>query len=128
MSEVEKMPPTNNHTVLEIEGVLSSEHLDTLLSFVEGQLGCTAKILDDDELVSVSDTAWYDDMQTVMSPGEYVRLYRENHGWSQADLGSKLGTVSRHRVSDIETGKRTISKEMAKKLCDLFSVPIDRFL
>lgn len=127
MSEVEKMPPTN-HTVLEIEGVLSSEHLDTLLSFVEGHLGCKAKILDDDELVSISDTAWYDDMEAEMSPGEYVRLYRENHGWTQLDLGSELGGVSRHRISDIETGKRSISKEMAKKLCDLFSVSIDRFL
>ena len=63
-----------------------------------------------------------------MSPGDAVRVYRENRKLTQAKLGEKLGGLSRQYVSDIERGSRSISKNLAKKLSALFDVPLERFL
>ncbi len=46
---------------------------------------------------------------------------------TQAQLALELG-MTRHRVSDMERGVRGISKQAAKKLHELFGVPVDRFL
>ncbi|MBW2741359.1 MAG: helix-turn-helix transcriptional regulator [Deltaproteobacteria bacterium] len=46
---------------------------------------------------------------------------------TQADLGQKLGKFTRQKISDMERNKRSISKDVAKKLSQLFDVPIDRF-
>jgi transcriptional regulator with XRE-family HTH domain len=54
----------------------------------------------------------------------FVRERREKPclrlgGWTLAKTGKKIG-LSPYRVSDIETGQRTISKAMTKKLAELF--------
>ncbi|MBW2252025.1 MAG: helix-turn-helix transcriptional regulator [Deltaproteobacteria bacterium] len=55
-------------------------------------------------------------------------MYRENFRLTQAELGQKLGKFTRQKISDMEHNKRTISKDVARKLSQLFDVPIDRFL
>ena len=53
-----------------------------------------------------------------------LRLLRAERGWSQAELGGRLG-VSRQAVNAIETGKHDPSLPLAFKLARLFAQPIE---
>jgi DNA-binding transcriptional regulator YiaG len=75
---------------------------------------------DGDDLVDISTTEWYKEMEKKMTPGKYLRNLREAHGLSQKAVGEKIGTNAAH-VSDYETGQRAISKAMAKKLAVVFN-------
>ena len=52
-------------------------------------------------------------------PGEYIREEAEERGWSPSDLADILG-YERNVVSDLLTGRRSVSPEMAKALGDAF--------
>jgi putative transcriptional regulator len=60
--------------------------------------------------------------------GEFVnnrlRVLRAERGWSQAELGGRLG-VSRQAVNAIETGKHDPSLPLAFKLARLFDLNIE---
>ncbi|MCJ7578114.1 MAG: HigA family addiction module antitoxin [candidate division Zixibacteria bacterium] len=52
-------------------------------------------------------------------PGEYIREEAEERGWSPSDLADILG-YERNVISDVLTGRRSVSPEMAKALGDAF--------
>ncbi len=79
-------------------------------------------------MVDIFETDWYKKISSTTTPGEVLKIYRENAELTQEELGRKLGKFSRQKISDMEGGKRTIRKEVAKKLCQLFQVPVERFL
>jgi len=82
----------------------------------------------DEEYVDVFSTAWHKKIEKETSPGDNIKIYRENAGLTQEDLGNKLGKVPRQNVSAMEKGRRGISKDIARKLANIFKVPIDRFI
>ncbi|EKR89715.1 DNA-binding helix-turn-helix protein [Leptospira santarosai str. HAI134] len=49
-------------------------------------------------------------------------------GWSQTELGQKLGGIARSHVSEYESGKRSIGKDLAKKLAKLFKTSPEMFI
>jgi putative transcriptional regulator len=53
-----------------------------------------------------------------------LRVLRAERGWSQAELGGRLG-VSRQAVNAIETGKHDPSLPLAFKLARLFGMGIE---
>lgn len=53
-----------------------------------------------------------------------LRVLRAERGWSQAELGGRLG-VSRQAVNAIETGKYDPSLPLAFKLSRLFELRIE---
>jgi putative transcriptional regulator len=53
-----------------------------------------------------------------------LRVLRAERGWSQAELGGRLG-VSRQAVNAIETGKYDPSLPLAFKIARLFDKPIE---
>ncbi len=53
-----------------------------------------------------------------------LRVLRAERGWSQAELGGRLG-VSRQAVNAIETGKHDPSLPLAFKLAKLFQLRIE---
>jgi putative transcriptional regulator len=53
-----------------------------------------------------------------------LRVLRAEYGWSQAELGGRLG-VSRQAVNAIETGKYDPSLPLAFKIARLFDRPIE---
>lgn len=61
------------------------------------------------------------------SPAMALRGYRGKMEWTQQELADKLGTTQ-NRISDMESGKRRISMNMAKRLEGLFDVPYKVFL
>ena len=54
-----------------------------------------------------------------------LRVLRAERGWSQAELGGRLG-VSRQAVNAIETGKYDPSLPLAFKLSRLFDLRIEQ--
>ena len=53
-----------------------------------------------------------------------LRVLRAERGWSQAELGGRLG-VSRQAVNAIETGKHDPSLPLAFRLARLFGLGIE---
>jgi putative transcriptional regulator len=53
-----------------------------------------------------------------------LRVLRAERGWSQAELGARLG-VSRQAVNAVETGKHDPSLPLAFRLARLFSLSIE---
>src|SRR6202035_1976566 len=60
------------------------------------------------------------------TPDSRLRSLMEEHGLRQRDLLDVFG--SRGIASEVESGKRAISKAQAKKLAEMFHVPADLFL
>lgn len=53
-------------------------------------------------------------------PGKIVRGLRVKEGITQEELAQRLG-IAQTRVSEIESGKRPVSRNMAKKLGEAFN-------
>lgn len=124
MLAVVKKHRTKN-ALFEIKGNIPPDVLD----YLKNKFGKDIKIVKDDEgLLNVFETQWYKEVKNTTSPGETLRIYRENLGISQAELGKKIGKFTRQKISDMENGKRNISKEVAKTLSLIFEVPVDRFI
>jgi len=54
-----------------------------------------------------------------------IRDFRSQRGWSQAELGSRVG-VSRQAIIAIETGRFDPSLPLAFKLAQVFEVTIEQ--
>lgn len=71
------------------------------------------------EAVRWDDTDISKEIRRRTSPAEAVFLNRDMRGWTQADLAKKL-SVAVTVVSDIENGRRAVSRAMAAKLGEAF--------
>jgi len=81
----------------------------------------------EEEFVNIFETDWYREISAATTPGDVLKIYRENIGLTQAELGRKLGEFTAHEISDMEADKSCISREAAEKLSSFFEVPISRF-
>ena len=103
-----------------------------LLSVLEQEYGGQIQLSDgeesDEETVDIFETDWYQDIKSSNKPGDNLRIYRENHGLTQAKLGEMLGAVPRQHVSNMERGTRAISLKTARKLAKLFRVSVEKFV
>jgi HTH-type transcriptional regulator / antitoxin HigA len=59
------------------------------------------------------------------SPRDMLEFFMDQHSLKQEDLAH---CAPQSRISEILTGKRTISKTIAKRLAARFQVPMDLFL
>ena len=80
------------------------------------------------ETANIFETDWYWDIKSKMTPGDNLRIYRENRGLTQAKLGEMLGNVPRQHISNMERGVRSISLKTARKLAALFKVSPEKFI
>lgn len=70
-----------------------------------------------------------EDLQKRGDTGVYLRGIRLREGLTQKQLAKKLGHgVSQHHISEMENGKRSISKEMAKRLGEILHADYRVFL
>ena len=119
MQVVVKKPP------IRVEGEIP----EIVLAFFQSNFEEVEVIEDDDEeLVNIRDTDWYQEMRKKWYPGKSVRTYRENMGLTQQELAERVGATDRQVISKIERGKLPISKKMALALSELFNRPLERFL
>lgn len=56
-----------------------------------------------------------------------LKTIREVHRLQQGELAEKLG-ISRSHLSEIESGKKTVSVDLLNKFADAFDVPASTFL
>ena len=109
MQVVAKTPHIDLHITGEIPAsvlrVLKKEYGDVLQVTEE-----------EDALLDVTNTGWYQEIKKGLTPGDALRVYRENAGLTQGALGQKIGGVPRQHISNMENGKRPIGKENAKRL------------
>jgi DNA-binding XRE family transcriptional regulator len=112
------------HTKINIEGSVSAK----LLRVLQEDFGKNVIIDDDDEYVLATETEWYKKTKASMTPKDYMQTYRMSRGWTQSKLGKLLGGLSRQNISDMENGRRSIGKEVAKKLAEIFDTSVEKFL
>lgn len=121
MQALVKTPRTN----IQIQGDIPSRFLDML----KNEYGNKLKIYEgEDEYIEITESDWYKEIKSKSTPGDAMRLYRNNHQLTQAQLGEKLGHIPRQLISNMERGRRSISLTTAKKLSAIFSVSASRFL
>lgn len=101
-----------------------------LIGTLREEYGQALSFMDDDgdELVNVLETPWYKSVKKKMTPGEYLRIYRENKGMTQTRMGEALGGIPRQHISNMEHGDRAISLKMARKISVLLGIPLDRLI
>jgi len=109
-----------------ITGEISKKLLKTL----EDECGEDLVIITDpdEEFVDAKETDWYKEAKAGLSPGESLRIYRQNKGLTQEALGRMLGGIPRQHISNMENGRRVISLEMAKKIAKLLRTSSVKFL
>ncbi len=110
---------------LKIKGEISP----TVLRVLKKEYGkvLILKLTDDKDTVDYHATSLHKELKKQKSPPLCVKIHRENLGLTQAQLGEKIG-VKGSFISDIENGRRKISKEKAKLLSKLFKTPLENLL
>lgn len=56
--------------------------------------------------------------------GNKIRTLRESKGWTQKDLGVKIG-VDQSNITKMEKGKKFISMDTAYKIIEIFNISFD---
>lgn len=109
---------------------ITGEISEKLLKTLEDECGDDLVIITDpeEEFVDAKETDWYREAKAELTPGESLRVYRQNAGLTQEALGKLLGDLPRQHISNMENGSRAISLEMAKKLAKLLHTSPTRFL
>jgi DNA-binding XRE family transcriptional regulator len=122
MQAVVKTP----HIELKIKGDISPK----LISVLEEEFGSELMLENEleDEIVDIFETDWYTQIKSKMSPGDNLKIYRENRGLTQGQLGELLDGVPRQHISNMERGIRSISKKTARKLAQIFKVSPGKFI
>ena len=76
---------------------------------------------EDDQLVEWKKTDLHKEIAKKLKPSDYLRNLRQAAGWTLRELGDKI-EVSPQRIYDFESGRREISKDIAKKLGKIFNI------
>jgi len=118
--------PRTNRRRFEIKGDIPSR----VVSYLRSEFGRNFTVIDngEDSYIDITDTEWYRKQKKRMTPGRNLRIYRERDRLTQAELGKRLGGLSRQKISDMENDRRGISKDLAKKCANLFGTSVERFL
>lgn len=113
-----------------IEILINGDIPEKLISVLNEEYGGQVRLSEDnsDELIDVFETDWYRSVRSGMTPGDNLRIYRENHGLTQTRLGEMLGGVPRQHVSNMEREVRSISLKTARRLAEIFQVSPERFI
>jgi plasmid maintenance system antidote protein VapI len=82
----------------------------------------------DDEKIDVFETEWYKRIKVRTTPGDNLRIYRQNAGMTLQRVGELLDGMPRQHVSNMEKGIRPISKKVALKLASIFNVSVEKFI
>ena len=121
MQVLVKMP----HTKIDMKGDIHPE----ILSAINKVYKKNVKLYNDDgeEIELATETDWFKKIESKTTPGDVIKIYRENFNLSQAQLGAKLDKSYRF-ISDLENNRRNVSLNLARELSKIFATPFERFL
>ncbi len=113
-----------------IEVNIRGELSPKLIAVLEEEFGKELLLTEegDEETVDIFATDWYREIQSKTTPGDTLKIYRENHGLTQVRLGEMLGGIPRQHVSNMERGTRPVSMKTARKLATIFKVSPGKFV
>jgi len=116
-----------------VKAIETEEEYDHMVAAVEHLINKGEERLSPEESALLETMAIliqaYDDRHhplPPLAPNEMLAYLMKSSGRTAADLLPVLGT--RGRVSEVLSGKRSISKEQAKKLALVFKVTADLFI
>ncbi len=116
-----------------IKAIENEEEYDHMVASVERLMGKGEDSLSPEESALLETMAIliqsYDDRQLTASPipaNKMLAYLMDSSGRTAKDLLAVFGT--RGRTSEVLSGKRSISKEQAKKLATVFKVAADLFI
>ncbi|MFI3272968.1 MAG: helix-turn-helix domain-containing protein [Pseudomonadota bacterium] len=123
-AEVRMLPCHNGHTDITLS--IPSANAQAVLAAITTMLplaGLTVHQFNEqnEELIDA------DDVFFNASPAMALRGFRGKMEWTQAELAQKLQTTQ-NSISEMENGKRPISKAMAMRLSEIFSISYKTFL
>ena len=109
---------------------ITGEISEKLLKTLADECGDDLVIITDpdEEFVDAQETDWYRGAKGELTPGETLRIYRQNAGLTQEALGKLLDELPKQHISNMENNNRAISLEMAKRLAKLLHTSPTRFL
>jgi DNA-binding XRE family transcriptional regulator len=113
-------------TKIRIKGRVPNKLIDLLAEEYGNALQITPD--PEDEKLDVFQTDWYKNLKKRLSPGSYIKVFRQNRKMTQAELGKALGGLPRQHISNMENGIRPISKKTALKLAKLFDISVEKFI
>ena len=64
---------------------------------------------------------------TVLAAGTTLQTLRESQGWTQRELGEKVGMDETH-IALMEVGEQPIPIVIAKRFAEIFHIDYQRFL
>ena len=82
---------------------------------------------EDEDWINIEDTDWYREMKASRTPEGNLKFYRTQKKMSRKSLAELLG-VNEQDVSDMENGRKDISRATAERLADYFNVSVSRFI
>lgn len=100
---------------------------EKLISGLRKEYGEANVRVERDDMVNAMDMEWFKELESEDAPGKNLRFYRKLTGMTQPELARKLGT-SKQFISDMENGRKPISKKTAKELAAIFDVSVARFV
>ncbi len=126
MSEGLRVSVKTARIFIKIEGAISWNLLNVLRDEYGRKLIVSS--MTGERLQDILMAPFYEPEPMEMSPGDYLRRFRLDRDLTQAELGRQLGAVPRQNVSNMEKGRRPISRRMALRLARFFGVPAARFI
>ena len=84
-------------------------------------------LVNDEDLIDVSESNWYKKMSSTVKPGDSLRSLRTMRKMKQTELAKKIGVEPR-QISDIENGRAPIGKKMAMKISKVLDMDYRLFL
>lgn len=117
--------PHINH--FKIEGTISPSFMNTLKKEFGDAMMIESDECNSDEWIIAEDTTWYKTQKESRTPAVNLNFYRTQKRLTQKELGQMLG-IEKQYVSDMEHGRKEISKAMAKKLSEIFNVSVSKFI
>jgi DNA-binding XRE family transcriptional regulator len=85
-------------------------------------------VIEDDAFELAQNMDWHKRTSAKMTAGDHMKAYRMSRGLTQIQLGEALDGISKQNISGMENGRRTIGKEVAKKLAEIFNISVEKFL
>lgn len=82
----------------------------------------------DDEIIDIGESEWFTTISKKIKLGTIIRTYRENCLLTQQQLADKVGISKASHISDIENGRRQISKTLVKKFAEVFGITPEMLL
>jgi len=107
---------------------MKGEIPEQIIAMLKKVYGKKVTFTDDEEYINIEDTEWYKKTKARVTPGKTLSIYRKMRNMTQAELGEKLGGVSKQNISHMERGVKSISKNVAKQLAEIFNVSVEKFI